>query len=446
MSLIISSKFRATLSILFPAVMATSPVADARTASPAPEEDRPTEETVAENLLMAEMDSLVKMMADVSKIPEENKGTLHFVPESDDTDPARAQLDVLVKIQHSLVQQQTNQEAALKSQLVMCKMADSLGRLLSEQSRSFEKQKKEMLQYMEKESNMHQNSMDQVETVVSKVGESLEGFTNTIGTLSTTLKDLSADQRTQNNQQDDLQRKMHYELQGIKDLCNHVRSNTLNTCKELKNVQSPRCGRALQMPMGLFRGNKGSLIYLMHEDMKTSVQSIMEALGSSVKALQEAVEAGVNPEKSLKRKYQEYKENERAARQKREEERKQQEEEQRQKEEERSRILTVVHPLTGGVKMSLTGEQYQAFIQDLTKIKPTDFAPLSGPGNVPVPPIGFPPSMGGALGGLPPPGGAPLTPAPGASLNASSPSTGGYIPMPNLGTAPTGYQPPPPMP
>ena len=329
----------------------------------------------------------------------------------------------------------------------MCKMADSLGRLLSEQSRSFEKQKKEMLQYMEKESNMHQNSMDQVETVVSKVGESLEGFTNTIGTLSTTLKDLSADQRTQNNQQDDLQRKMHYELQGIKDLCNHVRSNTLNTCKELKNVQwqvsEMRSGTT--DANGVVSGNKGSLIYLMHEDMKTSVQSIMEALGSSVKALQETVEAGVNPEKSLKRKYQEYKENERAAKQKREEERKQQEEEQRQKEEERSRILTVVHPLTG-VKMSLTGEQYQAFIQDLTKIKPTDFAPLSGPGSVPVPPIGFPPSMGGAFGGLPPPGGAPSTPAPGASLNASSPSTGGYIPMPNLGTAPTGYQPPPPMP
>ena len=212
---------------------------------------------------------------------------MHFVPESDDTDPARAQLDVLVKIQHSLVQQQTNQEAALKSQLVMCKMADSLGRLLLEQSRSFETQKQEMLQYMEKESNIHQNSMDQVETVVSKVGESLEGFTNTIGTLSTTLKDLSADQRTQNNQQDDLQHKMHYELQGIKDLCNHVRSNTLTMCKELKNVQ----WQVSEMRSGTTDGNgavsgsKGSLIYLMHEDMKTSVQSIMEALGSSVKAL-----------------------------------------------------------------------------------------------------------------------------------------------------------------
>ena len=445
MSLIISNKFRATLSILFPAVMATSPAADARAASPAPEQARPAEENVAENLLKAEMNSLVKMMADVSKVPEENKGTLHFVPENDDTDPARAQLDVLVKIQHSLVQQQTNQEAALKSQLVMCKMADSLGRLLLEQSRSFETQKQEMLQYMEKESNIHQNSMDQVETVVSKVGESLEGFTNTIGTLSTTLKDLSADQRTQNNQQDDLQRKMHYELQGIKDLCNHVRTNTLNTIKELKNVQwqvsEMRSGTA--DANGAVSSNKGSLIYLMHEDMKTGVQSIMEALESSVKALREAVQAGVNPEKSLKRKHQEYKESERAAKQKREEERKQQEAEQRQKEEERSRIFTVVHPWTG-VKMSLTGEQYQDFIQDLTKFKPTDFAPLSGPGSVPVPPFGFPPSMGGALGGLPPPGGAPSTPAPGASLNASSPSTGGYIPMPNLGTAPTGYQPPPP--
>ena len=45
---------------------------------------------MAENLLKAEMNSLVKMMADVSKVPEENKGTLHFVPENDDRDPARA--------------------------------------------------------------------------------------------------------------------------------------------------------------------------------------------------------------------------------------------------------------------------------------------------------------------------------------------------------------------
>ena len=166
-----------------------------------------------------------------------------------------------------------------------------------------------MLQYMEKESNIHQNSMDQVETVVSKVGESLEGFTNTIGTL------------------DDLQRKMHYELQGIKDMCNHVRTNTLNTIKELKNVQwqvsEMRSGTA--DANGAVSSNKGWLIYLMHEDMKTGVQSIMEALESSVKALREAVQAGVNPEKSLKRKHHEYKEAERAAKQKREDERKQQE-------------------------------------------------------------------------------------------------------------------------
>ena len=77
MSLIISNKFRATLSVLFPAVMATSPAADARAASPAPEEARPAEENVAENLLKAEMNSLVKMMADVSKVPEENKCENH---------------------------------------------------------------------------------------------------------------------------------------------------------------------------------------------------------------------------------------------------------------------------------------------------------------------------------------------------------------------------------
>ena len=112
---------------------------------------------------------------------------------------------------------------------------------------------------------------------------------------------------------------MHYELQGIKDLCNHVRTNTLNTIKELKNVQwqvsEMRSGTT--DANGVVLSNKGSLIYLMHEDMKTSVQSIIEALESSVKALQEAVQAGVNPEKSLKRKHQEYKEAERAAKKRR---------------------------------------------------------------------------------------------------------------------------------
>ena len=49
--------------------------------------------------------------------------------------------------------------------------------------------------------------------------------------------------------------------------------------------------------------NKGSLLYLISEDLKTSTQSVLDAMATSVKALKETVEAGVNPEKSLKRKF-----------------------------------------------------------------------------------------------------------------------------------------------
>ena len=70
---------------------------------------------------------------------------------------------------------------------------------------------------MEKNSNMTQNSMDRIENTAEKVGEALEEFSTTMGTFSNTLKDLSADQRSQNNKSDDVQKKMVYELSGIKD-------------------------------------------------------------------------------------------------------------------------------------------------------------------------------------------------------------------------------------
>ena len=46
--------------------------------------------------------------------------------------------------------------------------------------------------------------------------------------------------------------------------------------------------------------NKGSLLYIISEDLKTSTQSVMNAMATSVKALKETVEAGVDPEKSFK--------------------------------------------------------------------------------------------------------------------------------------------------
>ena len=98
--------------------------------------------------------------------------------------------------------------------------------------------------------------------------------------------------------------------------------------------------------------NKGSLLYLISEDLKTSTESVLNAMATSVKALKETVEAGVNPEKSLKRKFQEYQEQPRAEDQRKEEARLQKE----QEDQERQQLVTMIHPYTGQ-QMQLTGEQ-----------------------------------------------------------------------------------------
>ena len=263
-------------------------------------------------LLQADMDSVVKSMSDVVKVKDEDKITPYVKdPESgEEVDVAKEQLDVLVKIQHDLKRQQVVQQATLTSQFLLGKMQETMSKLLTERSNDFERQRKAMMLYMEKESNLRQNSMDQIETVVEKVGTTLDQFTPSLTTLSATIKDLSADQRSQGREHLDVLGRIHYEIQGTKGLTEHVRSNTLSTSKEVKafSWQGSELRSGSTGAKGTVSANKGSLLYLISEDLKTSSQSMLDALAKSVKSLNETVEAGVNPEKSLKRKFHEYQE------------------------------------------------------------------------------------------------------------------------------------------
>ena len=188
-------------------------------------------------LLQAEMDSVMKSMSDLVKVKDEEKITPYVKdPESGEVDVAKEQLDVLVKIQHDLKRQQAVQQATLTSQFLLGKMQETMSKLLTERSNDFERQRKSMMLYMEKEANTHQNSMDQIENVVEKVGTTLDQFTSSLTTLSSTIKDLSADQRSQGREHLDVLKGIHYEVQGSKGLLEHVRSNTLSTAKETKNL------------------------------------------------------------------------------------------------------------------------------------------------------------------------------------------------------------------
>ena len=374
-------------------------------------------------LLQAEMDSVVKSMSDLVKVKDEDKITPYVKdPESGEVDVAKEQLDVLVKIQHDLKRQQEVQRATLTSQFLLGKMQETMSKLLTERSNDFERQRKAMMLYMEKEANTHQNSMDQIEEVVEKVGTTLDKFTSSLTTLSSTIKDLSADQRSQGREQFDVLKGIHYEVQGTKGLLDHVRSNTLTTAKETKalgwQVSELRSGSTDSQ--GTVSSNKGSLLYIISEDLKTSTESVMGAMSTSVKNLKEIVEAGVNPEKSLKRKYDEYQEQQRVEDQKKEAERLQKEAE----DQERQRLITMVHPYTGQ-QMQLTGEQRDQFFRDLATMKHTDFVsnvPVGtgsmGAGTPPIPSRGFPPPapMGMGYGAM----GTPATP--------STPNPSGYFP------------------
>ena len=355
-------------------------------------------------LLQAEMDSVVKSTSDLVKVKEEDQITPYVKdPESGgEVDVAKEQLGVLVKIQHDLKRQQVVQQASLTSQFLLGKMQETMAKLLTERSKDFERQRKEMMLYMEKESNLHQNSMDQIENVVEKVGTTLDQFTASLTTLSATIKDLSADQRTQGRDHLDMLGRIHYETQGTKELIGHVRSNTPSTSKEIKaliwQVGELRSGSTDSS--GTVSANKGSLLFLISEDLKTSTQSVLDAIATSVKSLNETVEAGVNPEKSLKRKFQAYQEQQRAENQRKEEERLQKE----QEEQERQQLVTMIHPYTGQ-QMQLTGEQREQFIRDLATMKPTDFmsnVPVGtgtmSAGPPPMPMWGFPPGPPTAMG------------------------------------------------
>ena len=373
-------------------------------------------------LLQAEMGSVVKSMSDLVKVKEEDQIT-PYVKGSDEVDVAKEQLDVLVNIQHDLRRQQQVQESMLKSQFLLGKMQETMAKLLTERSEDFERQRSAMMKHMQEETSLHQNAMDQVESVVEKVGTTLDQFTSSLTTLASTIKDLSADQRSQGTQQLDVLKGIHYEIQDSKKILDHVRSNTLTTSKETKNaawqVSELRSG---SVGKGSVSAQKGSLLYVISEDLRTATQSTMDALGKSVKAVNETIEAGVNPEKSLKRKYEEAQEQQELEDQKKEAERLQKE----QEEKERQQISMVMHPFTGQ-QMYLTGEQRDQFFRDLAAMKPTDFKVGTTPTNPTIPTTGFPPvppvpPVGYGYGAMPSMG------TPGAAMNPGTPLTPSHPP------------------
>ena len=333
------------------------------------------------------------------------------LPPATGADPeslGQTQLDTLIQIQNGIAKQCSLQEASLRAQMVGSKMVETLSKLMGARSQSLEREMKTMLLYLEKEMNVGQNVMDSVEATMDKVTEALGGFATSVGTLADTLKDMAANQRTAQNVGDDQQKRMVSELGQCREMLVHVRNNTKEATKDLKNcawqMSELRSGSADQN--GAVTSQSGSLLYLVSEDMKTSCQAVLDVLGKSVTLVQESIEKGVHPERSHKRKLELAHEAE--------------EKEKREK----SMLIPVIHPYTGA-RMFLNQEQQKQFFIDLQSMGPEQFGKggTTGAGTA----TGSEPSPGGKGGyapgqGFPPPPGFPLP-------TTSGPGAAGYVPL-----------------
>ena len=329
--------------------------------------------------------------------------TIH-TPDLQADDIALEQLKTLESLQSVMRATLTEHQRNMKVSVLRGRMAETVMKIHSKTIEGFgEEIKHLLLAYVEKEINVGQNVMDSVETTMDKVSTSLGGFATSVGTLADTLKDMAANQRTVKNVGDDQQKKMINELSQVRDLLNHIRSNTMNTSKEVKNctwqLSELRSGSVDQK--GEVNSQAGSMLYLLDEKLKTATQSVLGALGKYVTSIQESIEKGVHPEKSHKKrvKTQEGEDKERVARQKLEE---------RKRLEEEGPKESLFHPLTGQ-QLFLTQGQQSEFFKSLHLLQRGD-KPMGGLPNPlsgtppPMMPTPMAPGVSSAPGGAPPPG------------------------------------------
>ena len=124
---------------------------------------------------------------------------------------------------------------------------------------------------------------------------------------------------------------------------------------------------------GAVTGQSGSLLAAIGNGFENQIGLLLEGITKCSHAIQEAVEKGVDPEKSLKRK---------RAEEQLQEFQRQKEEMERKKRE--AATYPVIHPFTGA-RLMLTSEQRAQLCADLQNATPDQFAHSGavGPGSLP---------------------------------------------------------------
>ena len=363
-------------------VTAAAPIATA------PEAEHPPAtlpQVVSElSVLEAELKSYQAAMIEVTSMKEikEKEGEVAILPQMGDVEPedvAKSQLKVLVNIQNVAARQLYAQEASLKAQMIPSKMMDTCTQIMGHRVKAVEAEMKDLSGHMAKDVDLGQSTLDHMQESLSKFGDNFV-------TLSDTLKDIFSSQWTSGNREEELRRKVVAEVGSAKEILQHIRTNTNSQNKVLQNalweIQELRTG-GKEQESGKVSGQGGSLLALLGVAIENQATSINENLIQMGHNVQEAIERGVDPSKSHKRKREE---------QELEQFKKAKEEMEQRKREQPS---LMIHPFTGEHLM-LNAEQKRQFLSDLQNATPEQFASGSmasgkgGKGGA-IPATGFPP-------------------------------------------------------
>ena len=243
------------------------------------------------------------------------------------------------------------------------------------------------------------------------VDASLEAFSGAFGSFINTMKDLLAGIRASSSERKALQEGFNKTLQQLEEYCKHVRGNTndikgsashiktaaTNIQRELSELRTG--GKSASS--GAVDSNGGSLLATLGVSLQKEATNLLEGMTKIAHHLQEelanriqeSVEKGTDPEKSLKRKREEQDQLDFQVAKAEMEKKKKEEEEERLKKQ----VQLVIHPFTGD-QMWLNYDQRVKFFQDLPLMSADQFPPKgAGKGSMgsmpPIPPSGFPPHM-----------------------------------------------------
>ena len=241
-----------------------------------------------------------------------------------------------------------------------------------------------------------ENVKENIKLGTEGVDSSLAAFAEAFGNFINTMKDLLAGIRASSSERKALQEGFNKTLQQLEEYCKHVRGNTNDIKGSASNIKTAATNIQCELSelrtggksasSGAVDSNGGSLLAAIGVSLQNEATNLLEGItkiahhmqDELANRIQESVEKGVDPAKSLKRKREEQDQLDFQIA-KAEMEKKQKEEEEKRL---REQIQLVIHPFTGE-QMWLNHDQRLKFFQDLPHMSADQFPPKgAGKGNM----------------------------------------------------------------